>query len=450
MQLAALQKAAAQALVNIFETGSIRGDYGNVTLLAGDTGLLTYGRSQTTLASGNLFLLIQDYCQRNNGKFSADFRPYLPKLEACDASLDRDLTLRSLLQDAGDDPVMQEVQDAFFDRVYWDPAMRSADALGVQSALGAAIVYDSTVHGSWARVRDMTRQKFGELEDIGENVWMGHYVDTRREWLANYPNPLLHKTVYRMDALKQLIQSGNWKLNLAIAVRGLAITPDALSNTAPAKVPAEGTPRRQLRLKTPPMTGPDVSWLQDRLTRAGIHVATTGTFDAATEAAVKAYQDARGLKSDGVVGAVTRTSLEDIPVTAPAPSASATADEPMPAVPQPKPVPVPIATTPPPPKPSVTPAVPAQPAPQPAPAPSGGETTADIKEHVTAEVKAGVEQIAKIVQPAAAAPQPGKLVVSGILKGHPTLAAGLSALCWPLPKRAMPLPGYRPDRSPRW
>ena len=40
-----LQKKTAQAIVNIFETGQVHGDYGKVTLLSGDSGHLTYGRS---------------------------------------------------------------------------------------------------------------------------------------------------------------------------------------------------------------------------------------------------------------------------------------------------------------------------------------------------------------------------------------------------------------------
>lgn len=36
------QKKAAQAIVNIFETGKVEGDYGKVTLLSGDPGHLTY------------------------------------------------------------------------------------------------------------------------------------------------------------------------------------------------------------------------------------------------------------------------------------------------------------------------------------------------------------------------------------------------------------------------
>jgi chitosanase len=60
--LSDLQKAAAQAIVNVFETGKTLGDYARVTLLSGDPGHLTYGRSQTTLGSGNLYLLIKAYC----------------------------------------------------------------------------------------------------------------------------------------------------------------------------------------------------------------------------------------------------------------------------------------------------------------------------------------------------------------------------------------------------
>ncbi|MDE2163779.1 MAG: chitosanase [Alphaproteobacteria bacterium] len=438
MQVSAQQKATAQAIVNIFETGSVRGSYGDVTLLPGDSGQLTYGRSQTTLASGNLFLLIQAYCARNDGTYSALMRSYLPKLEACDTGLNSDMAFRGLLRDAGDDPVMQEVQDVFFDKVYWDPAARSADVLGAQTALGGAIVYDSTVHGSWAHVRDLTRQQFGELRDIGEDIWMSHYVDTRRNWLATYPNALLHKTVYRMDAFKSIIQAGNWKLGLPLVVRGLAITPDALANAAPVKVAAETGPRRLLLLKTPPMSGSDVTWLQQRLSLAGIKVEASGVFDAATDAAVRAFQKAHDLKADGVVGPVTRTSLEDVPLTRP--SKAASANEPMPAVALPKPAPVMT--------PSKDVSAPATTAPA---VPTGGDTTADIKSHISAEVQAGVQKIQATIRDehkqladhvstvSGETPSLVQKVLSGgekpssalkdyVLKGHPALAAGASAL----------------------
>ena len=330
MQLLPLQKSTAQAIVNIFETGSIRGNYADVTLMAGDTGELTYGRSQTTLASGNLYLLVNDYCARADGTYSSELAPYLAQLQTRNSALNHDSQFRLLLHEAGADPVMREVQDIFFDRVYWAPAMRSADALGVQSPLGGAIVYDSTVHGSWAAMRDATRKKYGELSDIGEKTWMARYLGVRRDWLANHPNALLHKTVYRMDALKAIVDASNWDLKLAMLVRGLQITAQSLGDPAPLKVAAEGAPVRLLWLTSPPMTGADVEWLQQRLPRAGFAVPASGAFDEDTAGAVRRFQAANGLQIDGVVGPATRAGLEDITVTAPANVAAQ--DVPMPSV----------------------------------------------------------------------------------------------------------------------
>ncbi len=461
MGLSPLQKAAAQAIVNIFETGSVRGDYGEVTLIPGDSGQLTYGRSQTTLASGNLFLLIQDYCNHNNGVFSAAMKPYLPRLEARDPSLNSDITFREMLKDAGDDPVMHDVQDAFFDRIYWDPAVRSTAAIGAKTALSTAIVYDSTVHGSWARVRDITRQRYGNLVDIGEDVWMPHYVETRREWLANFPNPLLHKTVYRMDAFKKILEAGNWKLNLPLTVRGQTITADILSPNVPVNVPAETAPRRLLSLKSPPLKGDDVAWLQRRLTQAGFKVDDSGTFDKATDEAVRAFQKKNNLVVDGVVGPVTRAALEDIPVidqakpdlkndSMPAVAPPPAAPSPAPAAPAPA---VPAPATPAPATPAPSPATPAPVPPKEPPmsTPAASpEVVAEIKQHVSNEVQNAVQKIEGSIKDehkqiadklptaetwvslinrlASGTEQPRKAIKDYILKGHPAWAAGLSAV----------------------
>ena len=128
--VAELQKRTAQAIVNIFETGSPQGDYGKVTLLRGDPGHLTYGRSQTTLGSGNLHLLIKAYCEAPDAAFAAELDAYLDGLADRDASLDTNMTFRSLLREAGDDPVMHDVQDQFFDRVYWTPSEQAANTIG--------------------------------------------------------------------------------------------------------------------------------------------------------------------------------------------------------------------------------------------------------------------------------------------------------------------------------
>jgi len=241
----ALQKAAAQAIVNVFETGRVRGDYARITLLEGDAGHLTYGRSQTTLASGNLFKLIADYVDAPGAAYAADFMPYLSRLETRALELDHDARFKQILRLAGDDPVMQHVQDRFFDRVYWVPALRAAQRLDLREALSIAVVYDSHIHGSWGRVRRLTFQAAGNVAAAGgERTWISRYVSVRRDWLASRRSRLLRATVYRMDAFEKLIGEERWDLALPFEVRGVRVTLEKLrlrqANQIAAGPSAEG------------------------------------------------------------------------------------------------------------------------------------------------------------------------------------------------------------------
>ncbi len=304
-----LQKRTAQAIVNIFETSQVRGDYGNVTLLPGDTGHLTYGRSQTTLASGNLYLLIKAYCENDGAQFAGPLQAYLDRLAALDLTLDNDLVFRDLLRNAGDDPVMHDVQNQFFDRVYWAPSVQAAITLNIETALGAGVVYDSRVHGSWGPIRDRTLERYGAVAAIGEETWISHYVDERRDWLATNANPGLQRTVYRMEAFHGLIGEGKWDLSLPLRVRGVVIDEDALLVPVAIRVSAEDKTERTLLLRTPPMQGADVQAVQRALVAAGIGGDIDGLFGPATAQAAIRFQAMCGLTTDGVVGPATRAAL---------------------------------------------------------------------------------------------------------------------------------------------
>ena len=186
------QKRTAQSIINIFETGSPDGDYAKVTVLRGDPGHLTYGRSQTTLASGNLHRLLRDYCKADGAKYAAALSPYLTAIADAPGNanlmtrLDGNRVLRKALRQAGSDPVMRQVQDAFFDRVYWTPAVNAAAKDGLVLPLSVAVVYDSVVHGSWAAMRRRVLIRLGSVETVGETAWITKYVAVRRYWLANH------------------------------------------------------------------------------------------------------------------------------------------------------------------------------------------------------------------------------------------------------------------------
>jgi len=309
VSISELQKKSAQAVVNIFETGAALGDYGKVTVMPGDTGHLTYGRAQTTLASGNLFLLIKRYVGAAGAAFKHHLEPYLHRLQDQDVALDFDSTLRSLLEAAGNDPVMQDEQDRFFDDAYWRPAMRAADALGLDDPLAIAAIYDSHIHGSWRFIKDRTIEKHGSA--IGQNgrAWIRRYVQERRDWLASHRNRLLQKTVYRMDTFLALMDAGNWDLDLPFTARGVVVDAEALQASAPVRVTAEDAGLRTLRLTDPPMSGADVKALEEVLIDAGYTINLDGIFDASLERIVRERQQELGLDVDGMVGPMTRSAL---------------------------------------------------------------------------------------------------------------------------------------------
>lgn len=293
------QAQAAKAIVNVFETGEVRGQYGAVTLLPGDTGRLTYGRAQTTLGSGNLHLLVERYCAAVGARWGARLRAWLPALAARSPAADTDGKLHNLLRACADDPVMRDVQDAFFDEVYWEPAVRAAARLGIHSPLGIAIVYDSWVHGSWPPLRDRTNAA-GALHQVGEHEWLQRYLRLRREWLATHPNALLRNTVYRMDAFLRLAQQEAWGLQLPLVVRGQEISLATLCALPPGCYEGPQPGSRTLSVQSPLLRGLDVRLVQLALSDQGCDLRADGIFGHGTERFVRAFQRTTESPENGV------------------------------------------------------------------------------------------------------------------------------------------------------
>jgi chitosanase len=302
MRLPATQAQAAKAIINVFETGEVRGRYGMVTLLPGDTGRLTYGRAQTTLGSGNLHLLVQRYCAAVGACFAARLRAWLPALGSRSAAADTDIKLHNLLRAAADDPVMRDVQDTFFDEMYWEPALRASARLGIRSPLGVAVVYDSWVHGSWPPLRDRTNAG-GMLKDVGEHEWVLRYVKLRREWLGTHPNPLLRNTVYRMDAFLRLMEQEAWGLPLPLVVRGQEISLATLAAMPPGCYEGPQPGSRELAVRSPLQRGLDVRLVQLALSDQGCDVRADGIFGTATSRLIRAFQRANDLPETGMADA---------------------------------------------------------------------------------------------------------------------------------------------------
>jgi len=307
--LTGIQQRTAQAIVNLFETSQVLGDYGCVTVLAGDAGHLTFGRSQTSLGSGNLAKLIERYAANPAARWAARLVGYLPRLRAIDLTLDQDELLKNILRASADDPVMRDVQDRFFDEVYWQAAARAAARAGIVLPLGLAIVYDSQVHGSWALLRDRTQAAVGSPAQAGEREWLHRYVAERRNWLATHSNPLLRKTVYRMDTMQRLIELGAWALQLPLVVQGQEISIATLSGL-PAGCWDGPTPgSRALQLQQPMLKGLDVRLVQLGLSEQGFDVRADALFGTGLRQAILAWQMRQGQPTTGALDAATVLAL---------------------------------------------------------------------------------------------------------------------------------------------
>lgn len=214
MLLTQNQKRLIEQIINVFETGSLEGDYSNISIYRdGPHGIrqITYGRSQTT-EYGNLRRLVRDYVTAG-GTFSQALQPFANQVGSTPLT-DNDEFKRFLRRAGREDSVMKRVQDVFFDDVYFRPAIRWADDNGFTEPLSALVIYDSFIHSG--SILWVIRNMFTESPPSSggnEQVWISEYVNARSRWLAAHHNPAVRATVYRTQCFQREISRNNWQLN---------------------------------------------------------------------------------------------------------------------------------------------------------------------------------------------------------------------------------------------
>lgn len=226
MNLDSTQRRVIERIVNVFETGSVDGDYGAISIYHDgphDIRQITYGRSQTT-EYGKLRLLVQQYVDAN-GFYSADLAAYADDVGSI--PLTDDLEFRALLRKAGrEDPVMRAVQDDFFEEEYFLPALAWANEHEFELPLSALVIYDSFIHSG--SILWVIRASFPESPPSAggnERKWTREYVNARHKWLAAHPRAVVRRTIYRTRCFKREIDRDNWNLAfLPIRANGVAVS----------------------------------------------------------------------------------------------------------------------------------------------------------------------------------------------------------------------------------
>lgn len=209
------QRRICERVINVFETGTPAGKYGAISIYHDGPNKIrqiTYGRSQTT-EYGNLRQLVEMYVAAG-GTYSTELGSYAPKIGQ--VALVDNATFKDLLTKAGnEDPVMRATQDAFFDKAYFTPARKWADANGFSQALSMLVIYDSFIHSG--SILPLLRSRFPEKPPAkggDEKTWILQYVTVRNAWLMNNGNPDVRPSAYRTKDLLREINRGNWDLSI--------------------------------------------------------------------------------------------------------------------------------------------------------------------------------------------------------------------------------------------
>jgi chitosanase len=164
-----------------------------------------------TQYGGNLSKVIEEY-GRKNGEYSLELTPMLAVMRKMD-TVSNSHYLKSL-KEAGADPIMKETQDAMFDSLYLEPAIKWAEAEGFVEPLSMLIIADSFLHSGSMLLS--LRSKFSEKTPKWgglERAWIIGYLNARHKWLANHSSRLLRNTTYRTTYYKKLIVDGDWSLD---------------------------------------------------------------------------------------------------------------------------------------------------------------------------------------------------------------------------------------------
>jgi chitosanase len=190
------------------------------------------GRAGFTTGTGDAYEVVKRYTNRVPHNPLAKFLPELERLNSLpeDSEKRGDVSglkgFKEAWESLGNDKVFREVQDEVVDEWYFQPAMNLANQVGIHTALGKAIFYDTIIqHGDGddpdglPALIAVTNKKMGGTPKTGvdEKKWLSAFLDVRRADLAHAHNPDTREewaqSVGRVDSLKQLLKSGNFDLN---------------------------------------------------------------------------------------------------------------------------------------------------------------------------------------------------------------------------------------------
>jgi len=176
-----------------------------------------------TEMGGNLKVVIERYLELG-GSLAVQFAPYLAVMGKKHIT---DPEFKTLLQQAGKEPAMEQAQAEIFDEKYLGPAFAWAKRYGFTKPLSFLVIADSFLHSG--SMLPFLMDRFPEKKPVdggNEEVWIKAYLRERRQWLSTHSSTILRATVYRAECYLEQIKKDNWSLAAApVNMHGTGVLP---------------------------------------------------------------------------------------------------------------------------------------------------------------------------------------------------------------------------------
>ncbi len=188
-----------------------------------DTGIVSYGRFQFTLAAGSLFGVLDRYLAASNTPTANELRTsYYQRVRDREPNLRKDERFKTLLKQAAEEAPMQAAQDAIATERYWNVVQDlSIKPRNIMTPLGQALIFDmginfGTRHGFLSRAEELLgvppKSQLGK-NGITEEELIAKLAELRRD--SHYrqaERDNLPGLKVRGDFWVNLIKGSDWQL----------------------------------------------------------------------------------------------------------------------------------------------------------------------------------------------------------------------------------------------
>ena len=202
-------------IISTFENSTTTIQYGYAEDIDDGRGV-TAGRAGFTSGTGDLEMVVSRYSQLAPGNSVQQYLPSLANIDGT-ASTQGLKGFTAAWKAAATDPLMRQAQDEVYDRLYFNPALKRAQAAGVTSAVGKLVIIDTIIqHGEGndadglPAIISQAIAKHGISTPKTEKRWLKSFLEIRRQHLLDAADPDTREgweeSVDRINALESLLK----------------------------------------------------------------------------------------------------------------------------------------------------------------------------------------------------------------------------------------------------